>query len=383
MATKPLAPSTQAFSASYPTAFGLYDSDQTFCDDADNFVVYCRRKLGGATLSIELTARDIWTVYEEASLEYTTLVNMYRSKDISLDVLGVESGSVADLDGRIPHHSLRLAKHYTQPATIEAMRSGKILYSGSFISTSSIQTYNLETHFPVAAGKRIEVRDVWWENPYMFMRLYNTTTALNYMHKEFRFDSYTPETIFYLLPLHEDVLRVSMFRTQDMVRRSRYSWSVINNILTLYPAPTTQKNIWIRYTIEDWDPQSNEIRSYLYTSGSITHPSQIPFGLIKYGSFNQMARTYVRRIGLALAKEILGQIRSKMASIPLPDGDLTLNGPDLISQAQTELDTIRAELKEMFETYLPENLLAKERERQENIQGIYKLTPFKTPIVIG
>jgi len=381
--TKPLGPATPMFSASYPTAFGLYDADQQWCDDCDNFIVYTRRKLGSSVLSVELTARDLATCFEEGTLEYNALVNIYRSRDIALSVMGVQSGSISSLAGRIPDHSMRLLKHYAQPANIDAGMGGKTIYSGSFTANEGVQNFHLEDHFSIAAGKRMEVRDVYWKSPWQFMRLFNTTTALNYLSKELNFSSYTPETMFYLLPIHEDVLRVSMFRLQDQVRRSRYSWHCINNVLTLYPAPRTQKTVWLKYTIEDWQAQSDETRSFLYPSGSIDHPSNIPFGLYRYSSLNQMARQYIRKIGFCTAKLMLSEIRGKFMSIPIPDGEITLNASEMSSQAQAELESIKMELKEHFEQFTTEALMEKERAKQENIQETYKKIAFPKPLVWG
>ena len=45
---------------------------------------------------------------------------------------------------------------------------------------------------------------------------------------------------------------------------------------------------------------------------------------------------------------MLGLVRSKFASIPIPGNDITLNGSDLISQGQQEQEKLREELKEVL-----------------------------------
>ena len=57
--------------ASSPTPFGIYDDDDHFAFDANKMVVYVKRKLGDDILSVELTSKQIWANFEEATLKYS------------------------------------------------------------------------------------------------------------------------------------------------------------------------------------------------------------------------------------------------------------------------------------------------------------------------
>jgi hypothetical protein len=48
------------------------------------------------------------------------------------------------------------------------------------------------------------------------------------------------------------------------------------------------------------------------------------------------ASTWIRKYALTWAKEQLGRIRSKFASVPGPTGEAQLDGQQLISEAQQE-----------------------------------------------
>jgi hypothetical protein len=68
-------------------------------------------------------------------------------------------------------------------------------------------------------------------------------------------------------------------------------------------------------------------------------------------------------------------------SIPIPDGDVTLDGADLRSEASAELDGIRADLKEWLESLTAQALLEQEREREESILTNYQKIPM--PMIKG
>ena len=57
-----------------PTPFGFFDSDSVFQTEADNMVMFVKRKLGDDVLSVELTKKEIWACFEEACCEYSRLI---------------------------------------------------------------------------------------------------------------------------------------------------------------------------------------------------------------------------------------------------------------------------------------------------------------------
>ena len=52
---------------------------------------------------------------------------------------------------------------------------------------------------------------------------------------------------------------------------------------------------------------------------------------------------------MALCKETLGQVRSKLGSIPIPGNDITLNGSALIGEGKEEQNALREELKTVLD----------------------------------
>ncbi len=100
MSNIPLSPSTAFASSSYdPTPFGYFDDDPFFKSDADAMVTYVRRKLGGATVTTEITEVDIFTCFEDATFEFQSYVNMYQARDLMMDLIGTPSASIIILPG--------------------------------------------------------------------------------------------------------------------------------------------------------------------------------------------------------------------------------------------------------------------------------------------
>ena len=104
----------------------------------------------------------------------------------------------------------------------------------------------------------------------------------------------------------------------------------------------------------------------------------LPYDNLPYNSINSIGKQWIRRFSLAISKETLGQIRGKFGSIPIPGNDVTLNASDLLSQAQTEKEALREELK----TVLDELTYEKLSEKQNNITTNALETMQKVPVGI-
>jgi len=382
MTTIPLRSATPFASSSYKTPFGYFDDDPAFIADADSMVEYVRRRLGAATVSTEITEHDVYACFEEATFEFSSYVNVYQARDLLLDYIGVPSASV---DGQnIPHHSMRLMRHYTQAYEMGFGGGSYTLHSASTTYASAQQHKNIRQELVddgnISSDDILYIKDVYYASNVQVYRLFNTTSAMNYLNREFNFSSYVPEVMFSLLPVWEDVLRTQEFKASDRLRRSNYTYQINNGVLSVYPAPSSGKVIWFTYRVEPMGSSSiynsSHYESFLHSSGSVVNVSNAPLSVLPYGSLNYMAKQFIKRITLALCKELLGRVRSKFLSLPIPDGEVTLDGTDLKSEAATELDNIRNDLKEWLESLTQDALLAREREKQESIVSVYQYIPM-------
>jgi hypothetical protein len=353
-----------------PTPFGTYDSDTQFQSASDGMVKLVNGKLGGSVLNVELTNKDVYTCFEEAALEYSAMVNSYQAKSVLADILGAETGSLSGNENKFQRMNLALAKRRAEAYSSEAVVGGtRTLHSSSIDLKIGQQNYDLQVLLSASSvitdTQRVEIRELFHFSPTAAFRFFDTTSAINFLHNQFSFESFTPETIFYLLPIWEDVLRAQQLEQSFRIRRSNYSYNIVNNVLKLYPVPTVDNKLFFTYYLTGDDPFDDTNDPLV---NGIANLSNVPFGEINYSKLNSVSRQWIRRFGLALAKEVLGQVRSKVATVPIPNGDLVLNGPDLVTQARDEQQLLREELRALLDSMTYDKLAEQEALQAENLK---------------
>lgn len=364
------------------TPFGVYDSDTTFQTDADKMVVFVKRKLGDDILSVELTKKQIWANLEEACFEYSNILNQYQAKSTLLNYLGYSTGSQSGLEAAFPRENLEYLARFADPYASEAGIGGSYnMFSGSIALIPGQQDYDLYTDLKDASGTalystgsnsspktKMRIMEVFHFNPQAAYRFFDTTSATNYLNNEFSFESFTPETIFYVLPVFEDILRAGQLDLSNRVRRSNYSYEVIGTKIRIFPMPTSLsaigRNLFVR--VKFWqNPINPSFQDE--TIWGVNNLSNVPFGNLTYSRINSMGLQWIRQYTLALSMEQLGMIRNKFTSVPIPGGTVTLNGADLVSKGREDKKELVAKLKEMLETLTYDKLIENAATRSENI----------------
>lgn len=373
------------------TAFGIFDNDHDFAVDADRLVKYVAVKLGSGLpgagedsphIQVEVTSKDIYTCFEDACVEYGAIVNSFQAKSSLAAFLGSSTGSLSGGQSRYPQNSLEWARRQAQPYGEEAYVGGdKQLYSGSITLRQGVQDYDLSQLFPTTGSDglpaKMILRQVFHFSPFASFRFFGTTSAINYLNGQFNFQSFTPESVFYLLPVWEDVLRGMQFETSNRVRRSHYSYELHghNNLLRIYPVPQQDNTLFFTYNLLDLSTlplDSSDQQSF-----GVSNLSNIPFGNIQYSKINSIGRQWIWKMTLAFAKEILGHIRRKMNTIPIPGGDLQLDGDSMVNDAKAEMETLRNELKSLLDEMSYDRLAQKEADQQANLARILAGVPLK------
>jgi len=383
-----------------PTPFGFFDEDIIFQDDADKVIPFVKRKLGDDILSVELTKKQIWACFEEAVMEYGSLVNEYQTKSQLSNLMGISTGS--NVEGKYAHETLdfvlRLAEPYAQEAGIGGSYN---TLSGSIDLVAGQQDYDMYSQLKDGAGNllfssslndggagRMKIMEVFHFSPQAAYRFFDTTSAINYLNNEFAFDSFTPETVFYVLPVFEDVLRGGQMDLSNRVRRSNYSYTTQGTKIRIYPTPAitngsvTPSKLWLRvgFGANPFDPAYNDS-----TIDGVSSFANVPYGFLKYETLNSMGRTWVYGFTLALSKELLGLVRSKFATVPIPGNNLTLNGTDLVSQGREDQVKLKEEMNSLLESLTYEKMLEGDANKAESLQRLLKTipVPMGKTIIIG
>jgi len=95
-----------------------------------------------------------------------------------------------------------------------------------------------------------------------------------------------------------------------------------------------------------------------------------------YGEVNSVGRQWIYRYTLALAKELLGYIRGKYQTIPVPGSNTALNQQDLLTDARAEKAALLADLKEMLEQTSRRSQLEKQANETDYLQTTIKSVPM-------
>ncbi len=371
-----------------PTPFGFFDSDSAFQVEADAIVTFIKRKLGDDILSVELTKKQVWACFEESLCEYSSLINQYQIKSQLANLLGFETGSLEGFEQRFPRENLEFMLRRAEPYAMEAGLGGSYdSVSGSIELVKDQQDYDIYETLKDGDGNlifssslntsstKMKIMEVFHFSSQAAYRFFDSTSAINYLNNEFSFESFTPETVFYVLPVFEDVLRGGQLDMSNRVRRSNYTYKIHGKNIRIFPKPTQEdpKSLWIRvqFAPDPMNPGISDPGIY-----GVSNMSNVPFGNLKFSRINSVGRQWIRQYALALAKELLGLIRNKFSSVPIPGGDLQLNGADLISQGREEKENLRTKLSEMLEELTYSKMLEDEAAAAESLENILRKIPI-------
>ncbi len=374
---------------SNPTPFGAFDSDTEFQSDADKMVTFIKRKLGDDILSVELTKKQIFACFEESFFQYGQIVNEYQARSQLSTFLGTATGSMSGSEQKFPHETLQFLERMAEPYAAEAGVGGSYnTVSGSIQLVKGQQDYDIYENLKDESGNliyssslntfnsKMKIQEVFHFNPQAAYRFFDTTSAINYLNNEFSFESFTPETIFYVLPVFEDILRAGQMDVSHRVRRSNFSYKVIGTKIRIFPTPTgdqTNRRVWIRvgFAPDPLNPAYGDD-----TINGVSNLSNVPFGDLTYSNVNSIGKQWVRQYTLSLATELLGLVRSKFKSLPIPNTDIQLDGDNLISQGREDKKDLVAKLREMLESLTYDKIIEMNAIKAENIQKQLRTIPI-------
>ena len=261
------------------------------------------------------------------------------------------------------------------------------LKKGYIVLSGSQQDYDLQSVWADdnESGKRIEVHRVFNHQPAAVSRFYDPyagTFDQRQLLDAFGFGNVSPAISFVLKPISYDLARANAIETSDLVRKSAYSFEIHNNNLRIFPIPLdgdAGEKIWFEYYVKDDIRNSDNANAGL--QGGVSDPSNVPYKFITYSSINQPGRQWIRKYTYALAKELLGIIRSKYSSMPIPDGEVTLDGEALKTEGREEKQQLLEELKEFLESVSLTEKLKAEAEEANAQQEVLAKAPLN--IFIG
>jgi hypothetical protein len=380
----PIWSGTSSFSAGQ-TPFGFYDNDSQFPTDANKVADFCARRLGYPLADVELQSGSFFTAFEEAVTTYGNELYAYKVRENYLSLEGSTTSTVSNAKQIVPNMAniVNISEQYGEEAGV----GGSVTwYSGSIHLTASKQEYDMnawaQTYANLESGSNdsIEIKRIFYHAPPAITRYFDpyagTGTGMIDLMDSFGWGSYSPAINFLMMPLNYDMQVMQAIELNDQIRRSNYSFELINNQLKLFPIPKiTGHHLWFQYI-----KKSERNNPYSDSSGVITNVSEVPFENPTYSSINSIGRQWIFEYTLAISKEMLGYIRGKYSSVPIPDAEITLNQQDLLSSATADKNTLIERLRSYFDDTSREKLLERRSLEGDYLQKELNKVPY--PIYI-
>jgi hypothetical protein len=343
--------------ASALTPFGFFDADASFQLEAPAAAKWSAIRLGYPITDIEMVDYNFYACYEEAVLEYGAQVNQFNIRNNITLLQGLPTTTNVtqrNVQGTSLPYLISLSKAYGTEVGV----GGKVDWKrAGFTASYAQQTYDLQALIgdKMEGSASIEIRRVFHGPPPAAARIYDpfSMTGMSYSNvlNEMGFAGYSPATQFLMTPIFEDLLRMQAIEFNDLVRKSAYSFEIVNNKLKLFPIPTFDHVVYVDYII----PSDRD--AAVFTSGSATTTgtneigdySNVPYDIIQYSKINSVGRQWIRKYFMALCKEVLGSIRQKYQTIPIPGAEVTMDGGELRSEAAAEKTDLMTQLRENLE----------------------------------
>tara|TARA_R110002020_G_scaffold37239_11_gene112545 strand:+ start:2402 stop:3670 length:1269 start_codon:yes stop_codon:yes gene_type:complete len=401
--------STTDVAAAVP--FGIYTGSADFLSGAAMQVAYTYKKLGGDVIDIEITTANVYSAYEEAVLEYSYIVNLHQSKNLLANSLGDATGTFdhkgelksgpESVNLKYPKFELGYARRMAEGFASEATIGGNMTeYSASFATTQNQQDYDLQNIIDSASnsgvddkgdavnysgkvgGKKVLITRVFYKTPRAMWRFFGYYGGVGVVGNYSTYGQFADDATFEIIPTWQNKMQAIMYEDSIYTRTSHYSYELINNKLRLNPTPSDfgeSDRVWFRFMIpsDSWADDDD------YNSGvvGVNNMNTLPFDNIPFANINSIGKQWIRKYALSVSKEMLGQVRGKFASIPIPGDAVTLNGSELVTQAKEEQQQLREKLTEILDQLTYSELTKTQNEAAEAATNVLKNSPL--PIFVG
>ena len=378
----PIWPGSSSFQPG-ETPFGFYDNEIQFQVDADKFAVFASRRLGYPLVEIELQDLNFYAAFEEAITTYGNELYAYQVAENLLTFQGAPT-SINPGNNQLGQENLSNVILLSNQYGTEAGVGGTITWhTGSITLLPGVQNYDMKS-WAISQGIQggIEIKRIFYEAPPAIIRYFDpyagTGTGMMQMMDSFGWGSYSPSINFMLMPINYDLQKIQAIELNDQIRKSQYTFELVNNMLRIFPIPNGGgiHELHFEYIL-----LSERNNPYVDTQGQdiITNASNVPYNNPTYTTINSIGRQWIFEYALAIVKEILGYVRGKYSTIPIPGSEVTLNQGDLIAASTSEKTALIERLRTYFDTTSRKTLLenkAAEAASQKNILGDVPMVIF-------
>ena len=375
-----------------PTPFGFYDNEIQFQNDADSVAVFVTRRLGYPIMEVELQDINIYAAFEEAVTTYGNELYAFLTRDNYLSFEGASTSIDADNALITPSMAniVRLSEQYGE----EAGSGGNVTWrKGRLTLTPGVQRYDLKAWAEsqgIVGG--IEIKRVFYQPPpavsQMFAPFLGTMAGgLGGVPAAGAYGLGMGYTNYLMMPTSFTAQTIQAIEMQNTITLSNYTFEITNNVISVFPVPGTgffneEMDSSLDYGIYlnfDYVVLQERLDS-AFNDGTnkITNTSNVPYTNPNYNKLNSVGRSWIYEYTLALSKEILGYVRGKYSTVPIPNQEISLNQQDLLSSATASKEALLLRLREYFDQTSRQSLL--ERRAAESAARVTEIN--QVPMVI-
>ena len=376
MSKIPIWPGSSSF---FPgeTSFGFYDNEVSFQTDTELVADWCAKRLGYPLVDIELQAVNFFTCFEEAINEYGAQLYNFQIINNFKTLEGNTTGSNFNNKLITPNMggTINVSNQYGNET--DGGGGDYRLISGNLNVVAGQAKYDLLTHVSssLSGSEEVYIKRIYHNSPAAINRYFDpyagTGRGIQSLMQTFGFGNYSPGVNFMLMPLNFDVLKLQAIELNDTIRKSGYHFNIEDDrYLKLFPIPARSYTLWYEYQLRSVanDPVKNK------STNLITDISNVPYSNPTYEYINEPGRQWIRKYALALSKEMLGGVRGKYQTVPIPGDTTTLDHLRLLNEAKEEKKVLIEELQKLLEeTTTLKQLERKNNEAQQTQETYYKI----------
>ena len=404
---KPIWPGSSSFTTG-STPFGFFDTDPMFQNHADRFAKYAAQHVGYPIMDVELLDINFYTAFEASVLEYSNQINQVNIVNNLINTLGVQTGSdyltgnSGSLTGINIGQSLGYITKLSKAYGTEADSGGTVKWRKAAINiVPGQQTYSIREAVSASLAAEsaslsnsssIEIKRVLHNPPPAIVRYFDpfvgTGLGSQQLLDSFNFGGFSPSISFMMMPMHADLLRLQAIEFNDQIRKSHYTFEIHGDDIKFWPIPSSgtgssassifYNKVWIEYLFEEEkSKQAILFGNTALLTGVVSDAANIPYTNHQYKTINDMGRSWIFKYGAATVKEMLGYVRGKYSSIPIPNSEVTLNGDSLVTQGQAEKEALVAQLREFLAELTKEKMLTRQNTEATQMTEILGKIPLK------
>ena len=380
----PIWPGSSSFDPlNEPTPFGFYDSDYDFQQDADKFARFATSRLGYPIMDIELQDKNIYACFEEAVTTYGNEVFAFKIRDNQLSLEGTDASQ--DVSNALVTPSMAGVIRVSKQYGAEAGSGGNVTwYDGHIDLVDNQQVYDLNAWAKERGLDRkggIEIKRVFYEAPPAITQYYNPLSGTGFgfqaLFNSFGFAAMSPATNYLMMPLSFDLQTVQAIEMNQQVRKSNYSFELINNQLRVFPIPNgSGGKMKFQYIINDERLAASESEGNDAVANRVTSVLDTPYSNPVYSRINSPGRQWIYEYALAFVRETLGGVRNKYSQIPIPNAEVQLDGDALISQGREDRFKLIERLREYLDSTSRQALLERKAQEAELTQQELNKVPY-------